>query len=213
MPAIRSSAASTATSVRVASAAGGGSSRSAAQPAPSRRWRGSPARNPAPIATSSRPMPAMHAASSSTFSPRDLVAATPADASTICSSSNAVLIDCQHHVRRLDHRGHRAALGQPQLVDRLDRDRRDHALAVHIDHHVGDRLAAPDADDRACQPVAGTQLHVNLLTNSRAVSATSRQPLSIVSAWPRPLISTISVTPLFFFCFLKEAFAIAQGTV
>ena len=63
------------------------------------------------------------------------------------------------------------------------------------------------------KPVTGTQLHVNLLTNSRALSATSRQPLSIVSAWPRPLISTISVTPLFFFCFLKEAFAIAQGTV
>jgi hypothetical protein len=71
-----------------------------------------------------------------------------------------------------------------------------------------------DADDRAGQPVAVTQLHVNLLTNSRAVAATSRQPLSIVSAWPRPLISTISVTaPLFFFCYLKEAFAIAQGTV
>src|ERR1700682_1075540 len=33
------------------------------------------------------------------------------------------------------------------------------------------------------------------LTNSSALSATSRQPLSIVSAWPRPGISAISVTP------------------
>jgi hypothetical protein len=36
---------------------------------------------------------------------------------------------------------------------------------------------------------------VKRLTNARAVSATSRQPLSMVSAWPRFLISTISVTP------------------
>src|SRR6266851_3243891 len=33
------------------------------------------------------------------------------------------------------------------------------------------------------------------LTNSSALSATSRQPLSMVSAWPRPGISAISVTP------------------
>ena len=45
------------------------------------------------------------------------------------------------------------------------------------------------------------------------MSATSRQPLSIVSAWPRPLISTISVTPSLSFCCLKDAFAIAHGTV
>ena len=35
----------------------------------------------------------------------------------------------------------------------------------------------------------------NRRTNARAVSATSRQPWSIVSPWPRPGISTISVTP------------------
>ena len=50
-------------------------------------------------------------------------------------------------------------------------------------------------------------------TNASAVSATSRQPLSIVSACPRPGISTISVTPSLRFCFLNEAFAIAHGTV
>ncbi len=51
------------------------------------------------------------------------------------------------------------------------------------------------------------------LTNVSAVSATSRQPESIVSACPRLGISTISVTPSFRFCFLKDAFAIAHGTV
>ena len=45
------------------------------------------------------------------------------------------------------------------------------------------------------------------------MSATSRQPLSIVSAWPRPGISTISVTPLLRFWRLKDALAIAHGTV
>ena len=45
------------------------------------------------------------------------------------------------------------------------------------------------------------------------MSATSRQPLSIVSEWPRFGISTISVMPSLRFCFLKDACAIAHGTV
>ena len=45
------------------------------------------------------------------------------------------------------------------------------------------------------------------------MSHTSRQPLSMVSEWPRFGISMISVTPWFRFCFLNEAFAIDQGTV
>jgi hypothetical protein len=49
--------------------------------------------------------------------------------------------------------------------------------------------------------------------NPRAVSATSRHPPSIVSAWPRPGIFTISVTPALRFSRLKDAFAIDQGTV
>jgi hypothetical protein len=44
--------------------------------------------------------------------------------------------------------------------------------------------------------------HVNRLTNSSAFSATSRQPASIVSACPRPVIFTISVAPLLRFSFL-----------
>ena len=55
--------------------------------------------------------------------------------------------------------------------------------------------------------------YVKRLMNARAVSATSRQPLSMVSAWPRPGIWTISVTPSFRFWRLNEALAIAQGTV
>jgi hypothetical protein len=51
------------------------------------------------------------------------------------------------------------------------------------------------------------------LTKLSAASATSRQPLSIVSACPRPGISTISVTLLLRFCFLYDALAMAQGTV
>ncbi len=49
--------------------------------------------------------------------------------------------------------------------------------------------------------------------NFSAVSATSRQPLSMVSAWPRFGISVISVTLVFFCCCLNEALAIDQGTV
>jgi hypothetical protein len=45
------------------------------------------------------------------------------------------------------------------------------------------------------------------------VSATSRQPLSIVSAWPRLGTSTISVTPVLWRCFLNDALVIAHGTV
>ena len=47
-----------------------------------------------------------------------------------------------------------------------------------------------------------TVTYVNLLTKSSAVSQTSRQPLSIVSEWPRFGTFTISVTPSFRFCFL-----------
>ena len=46
------------------------------------------------------------------------------------------------------------------------------------------------------------QLAVKRRTKARAVSATSRHPLSIVSACPRLGISTISVTPVLRFCFL-----------
>ncbi len=35
----------------------------------------------------------------------------------------------------------------------------------------------------------------------------------MTSECPRPVILTISVTPLFRFCFLNDAFAIAHGTV
>jgi hypothetical protein len=50
-------------------------------------------------------------------------------------------------------------------------------------------------------------------TNASARSATSRQPLSIVRAWPRLGTSKISVTPGLCCCCLNEALVIAQGTV
>ena len=49
---------------------------------------------------------------------------------------------------------------------------------------------------------AGVRAHENRLTKSSTLSATSRQPLSMVSACPRPGILTISVTPALRFCFL-----------
>ena len=48
------------------------------------------------------------------------------------------------------------------------------------------------------------------MTKASAVSATSRQPLSIVREWPRFLISMISVTPGLRCCFLNDALAIAH---
>ena len=46
------------------------------------------------------------------------------------------------------------------------------------------------------------QALTNRLMKASVVSATSRQPWSMVSEWPRPGILTISVTPLLRFCFL-----------
>ena len=71
-----------------------------------------------------------------------------------------------------------------------------------------DRSVKQRAIERTCSqaphyPNDAKSLHdVNRLTNSSAVSATSRQPASIVSECPRPGILTISVTPLLRFCFL-----------
>src|SRR5260370_30725496 len=52
----------------------------------------------------------------------------------------------------------------------------------------------------------------NRLMKASAVSATARQPLWIVGAWPRFGISTISVTPALRFWREKLALAIDHGT-
>ena len=49
--------------------------------------------------------------------------------------------------------------------------------------------------------------------NAMVTSATSGQPLSMTSEWPRFPISSISVTDSFRRWRLKEALAMAQGTV
>ena len=57
----------------------------------------------------------------------------------------------------------------------------------------------PSAPDRV---VVGSEAGANRATNSRQVWATSCQPWSIVSEWPRSGISTNSVTDGFVRCFL-----------
>ena len=69
-----------------------------------------------------------------------------------------------------------------------------HAAARERVRHGAADDAAPDDGDLGLVADQGTQ--VKRLTNSSAVSATSRQPLSIVSACPRLGISVISVTPV-----------------
>jgi len=82
---------------------------------------------------------------------------------------------------------------------------RGHGVVV-----VDSPSAAPTADGSSLRPVGARSddqviieraAHVNRLTNSSAFSATSRQPASIVSVCPRPVILTISVTSWLRFCF------------
>src|SRR3954449_10122571 len=56
---------------------------------------------------------------------------------------------------------------------------------------AGQRQSVADELNRFRDDVA----HSNRLTKANAVSATSRQPLSMVNECPRPFISLISVTP------------------
>src|SRR4051794_6414785 len=51
------------------------------------------------------------------------------------------------------------------------------------------------------------------LTKASEMSQTSRQPLSMVSPWPRLGIVTVSVTPGLRDCFSKIALVMAGGTV
>ena len=60
---------------------------------------------------------------------------------------------------------------------------------------------------------AGRTYEANRRMKSRQVWATSCHPESMVREWPRPAISSYSVTACsFFFCFLYDAFAMASGT-
>ena len=62
------------------------------------------------------------------------------EASEALPRQPGLLLDGDHHVRGLDDGDDLAALGDPQLVHRLDGDRRDHALALGIQLDVRDRL-------------------------------------------------------------------------
>src|SRR3954451_16850453 len=98
-------------------------------------------------------------------------------------------------------------------------------VAVEIERH-GDRgvtheslqrLGVLPGPDRVALRPAGTcrdrARQTNRLTNASALSATSRQPLSIVRECPRLGILTISVTDSLCFCLLYAPLAIAHGTV
>src|SRR5579859_1770691 len=78
---------------------------------------------------------------------------------------------------------------------------------------AGRVVVGADVLQQSGRPKLLARYVVKRFTKASAMSATSCQPLSIVKAWPRPLISTISVTPGLRFCRLNEAFAIAHGTV
>jgi hypothetical protein len=77
-------------------------------------------------------------------------------------------------------------------------------LGMRVEEPRDDAAAGPDAR----RLLAGgrrsgeRRVYTKRLTNASAVSATSRQPLSIVSACPRPAISAISVIPGLRCCFL-----------
>jgi hypothetical protein len=82
----------------------------------------------------------------------------------------------------------------------------------HWPHATGrDDAAPPRCRSRLID--VGERCYANRLTNASAVSATSRQPLSIVSECPRSGTLTISVTPSLPRCFLNAAFAMDHGTV
>jgi hypothetical protein len=87
-------------------------------------------------------------------------------------------------------------------------DRR--ALAGQLPRHRHPDALAGTGDDGDF-PLEAEVHQTKRWTNFRAVSQTGRQPLPIVRPWLAPSISTISVTPLFFSCFLKIASLIAFG--
>ena len=59
-----------------------------------------------------------------------------------------------HYVRGLDHGPAVGALAEPELLDRLDRDRCDHTLPIDIELDVGDRLPPSDLSNRGRELVA-----------------------------------------------------------
>src|SRR4029079_14324483 len=84
----------------------------------------------------------------------------------------------EHHVGRLDHRGHLVALGELEAVDRLDRGRSDDALTGHLDLYVGEPGPAVDAATRAAELVACAQFHACQCRRSQA-EGTSRLTLKV----------------------------------
>src|SRR6185436_16861505 len=87
----------------------------------------------------------------------------------------------------LDDRRGGAAFLQAQLVDGLDRDRRDDALAPDVERDVGDGLATGDRGDGSGETVSGAELHVALL---------GRNGCRGLAPYPRLRTSQRRVSPL-----------------
>ena len=64
-------------------------------------------------------------------------------------TSATALVGREHHVGGLDHRGHLGALRDPELLDRLGRDRGDRSVCRRRPLDVRDRLTAADAPERS----------------------------------------------------------------
>jgi NAD(P)-dependent dehydrogenase (short-subunit alcohol dehydrogenase family) len=69
----------------------------------------------------------------------------------------------QDHLRRLDHGGDAAALGQAEFLDGLHGDGSHQADAVGVEMDVGYRFTGPDAGDTGRNLVARAELHDVLL--------------------------------------------------
>ena len=103
--------------------------------------------------------------------------------------------------RLADEEGPDLAVGEQcsaALGENINRRRRFGVLGVEVVQEPGDGAGV----FRGGGAYGGQLEGVNRLTNSSAVSATSRQPPSIVSEWPRFGIFLISVTAELRFCFL-----------
>ena len=90
---------------------------------------------------------------------------------------------------------------RPEFIVTIDREKRDLRRSAAVRGHEAtlQEGSVPGWPLMA----AGADAQTKRLTNARAVSATSRQPLSIVSECPRFGIFLISVTPSLRRCLLK----------
>src|SRR3954453_3862194 len=131
-----------------------------------------------------------------------------------CAQGMVIHRDRESPLRGIERRSLRHRPGAQRAADLEAQVEVQRRRIVQLDDEPGHAVIVGRAHRPAPQwRRAGRCYFANRRTNVSPVSATSRQPLSIVRACPRFGISTISVTPSLRFCFLNDAFAIAHGTV